>query len=89
MNDADVAIVAPVYAAGEQPIEGFSRDSFAEALRAHGHRDVRVIEGAEDLPTLIRSLEVANGAIVFLGAGSITQWAHGLEGVLQKTEEGT
>jgi UDP-N-acetylmuramate--alanine ligase len=89
MNDADVAIVAPVYAAGEQPIEGFSRDSFAEALRAHGHRDVRVIEGAEDLPALIRSLEVANGAIVFLGAGSITQWAHGLEGVLQKTEEGT
>ncbi|MEJ0043824.1 MAG: cyanophycin synthetase [Rhizomicrobium sp.] len=45
LNDADIAIVAPVYAAGEKPIEGINRDSYAEALRAHGHRDVRVIEG--------------------------------------------
>ena len=88
LNDADVAIVAPVYAAGEQPIEGISRDSYAEALRAHGHRDVRVIDSAEDLPTLLRTLEatIDNGAIVFLGAGSITQWANGLEVVMDATE---
>ena len=40
LNDADVAIIAPVYAAGEQPIEGINRDTYAEALRAHGHRNV-------------------------------------------------
>ncbi|HEY0106151.1 MAG TPA: UDP-N-acetylmuramate--L-alanine ligase [Rhizomicrobium sp.] len=88
MNDADVAIVAPVYAAGEPPIEGISRDSYAEALRAHGHRDVRVIEGADDLPALLRSLEhpLAGGVIVFLGAGSVTGWAHGLEAALKQGE---
>jgi UDP-N-acetylmuramate--alanine ligase len=88
LNDADVAIVAPVYAAGEQPIDGISRDSFAEALRGHGHRDVRVIDGAEDIPALLRALEgnLAGGAIVFLGAGSITQWANGLEVVMTATE---
>ncbi|MEI9994940.1 MAG: UDP-N-acetylmuramate--L-alanine ligase [Rhizomicrobium sp.] len=85
LNDADVAIIAPVYAAGEKPIEGISRDSYAEALRAHGHRDVRVIEGEADLPALLATLEnnLDGGAIVFLGAGSITQWAHGLELVMK------
>ncbi len=85
LNDADVAIIAPVYAAGEKPIEGISRDSYAEALRAHGHRDVRVIEGEADLPAILATLEnnLDGGAIVFLGAGSITQWAHGLEAALK------
>ncbi len=85
LNDADIAIVAPVYAAGEQPIDGINRDTYAEALRAHGHRDVRVIDGDADLPGLLASLEnnLDGGAIVFLGAGSITQWAHGLETALK------
>jgi UDP-N-acetylmuramate--alanine ligase len=88
LNDADVAVIAPVYAAGEKPLEGINRDTFADALRAHGHRDVRVIEGEADLPALIASVEntLANGAIVFLGAGSITQWAHGLEAAMNKRE---
>jgi len=35
---------------------------------------------------LIGSLDdtLANGAIVFLGAGSITQWANGLEAAMNK-----
>ncbi len=37
LNDADVAIVAPVYAAGEAPIEGISRDSYA---RRCGRTDI-------------------------------------------------
>ncbi|MEI9932139.1 MAG: cyanophycin synthetase [Rhizomicrobium sp.] len=28
LNDADIAIIAPVYPAGEQPIEGIDRDTF-------------------------------------------------------------
>src|SRR6185312_12323222 len=86
LNDADVAVIAPVYAAGEQPLDGINRDTFADALRSHGHRDVRVIDAEADLPALIGSLEdsLANGAIVFLGAGSITQWANGLETAMNK-----
>jgi UDP-N-acetylmuramate--alanine ligase len=89
LNDADIAIVAPVYAAGEAPIDGINRDTYADALRAHGHRDVRVIDSAEDLPALVKSLEanLNNGAVVFLGAGSITQWANGLE-LVMKAKEG-
>ena len=32
-NDADIVIVADVYAAGEQPIEGVDRDGLVEGLR--------------------------------------------------------
>ena len=79
LNDADVAMIAPVYAAGEQPIEGINRDTYAEALRAHGHRNVITIDGEDDLAAVDRRLYVKpGGAIVGLGAGSITGWMHNL-----------
>ncbi len=84
LNGADTAIVTPVYAAGEQPIDGIDRDSFAEGLRAHGHKHVLIIEGAEDLPGVIAKLAKPGGAIVCLGAGSITGWAAGLEAALKE-----
>ena len=86
LNDADAAIIAPVYPAGELPIAGFDRDTYAEALRAHGHRSVFVIDGADDLPAMIADLAKPGGAIVCLGAGSITQWAAGLETALIERE---
>jgi UDP-N-acetylmuramate--alanine ligase len=82
LNDADVAVIAPVYTAGEAPIEGFDRDSFADGLRAHGHRNVLVIDGPDDLPAVVAAWAQPGGAIVCLGAGSITHWAAGLEAAL-------
>jgi UDP-N-acetylmuramate--alanine ligase len=87
LNDADVAVIAPVYAAGEAPIEGFDRDSFADGLRAHGHRNVLVIDGPDDLPAIVSQWVKPGGAVVCLGAGSITQWAAGLEAALKAKEE--
>ena len=37
-NDADVVAIADVYTAGEEPIEGVSRDTLVGGLIAHGHR---------------------------------------------------
>jgi UDP-N-acetylmuramate--alanine ligase len=90
LNDADVAIVAPVYAAGEQPIEGIDRDTYAEALRAHGHRYVVTIDGEADLASAIMRLsnQLEGGAVVCLGAGSITAWAHNLQAALKALEGG-
>src|SRR6266853_5786836 len=72
MNSADTAIIAPVYAAGEPPIEGINRDSLIEGVRRHGHKHVLAIDGADDLAPLAASLARPGGAIVCLGAGSIT-----------------
>ena len=86
LNDADVAVIAPVYAAGEQPIEGINRDSYAEALRSHGHRTVLTMEGEADLPALLAPHLKPGGVVVMLGAGSISAWAHNLEGALKARE---
>ena len=83
LNDADVAIIAPVYPAGEQPIEGFDRDTYAEGLRAHGHRNVVTIDNGMDLAAIVGPLAKEGGAIVLLGAGSISHWAHALQAQLE------
>ena len=78
MNDAGTVIVADVYAAGEQPIEGMDKDALVEGLRARGHRSVVPLPGPESLPDMIHAIAKPGDYVVFLGAGSITQWAHAL-----------
>ena len=77
-NDADVVFVAPVYAAGEGPIEGVDAAALAEGIRAHGHRMVKTVTGADDLAASLRDLAAAGDVIVCMGAGDITKWAAGL-----------
>jgi len=82
-NDADVVIVADVYAAGEAPIGGIDRQALVEGLRRHGHRRVIALERAAALPTLLAEEAVGGDLVVFLGAGDITAWAHALPDQLE------
>jgi UDP-N-acetylmuramate--alanine ligase len=82
-NDADAVIVANVYSAGEQPIEGANRDSLVAALRARGHRQVMPLDGPEKLAGIVKGLAKPGDYVVLLGAGNITQWAAALPGELQ------
>lgn len=81
-NDADTVIVAPVYAAGEQPIPGVTHEELVARIRARGHRDARVIDRPEALAPLIASRATDGDYVVCLGAGNITQWAAALPGEL-------
>ena len=81
-NDADVVIVAPVYAAGEQPIAGVDRDALVQGLRAHGHRQAIPLDGPEKLAGIVRDIAKPGDYVVCLGAGNITQWAYALPGEL-------
>ena len=77
-NDADVVLVADIYAAGEAPIEGISRDALVAGLIEHGHRNVRPLPDPAELPSMIRELARPDDMVVCLGAGSITGWANSL-----------
>jgi UDP-N-acetylmuramate--alanine ligase len=77
-NDADVVFVAPVYPAGEEPIEGVDSAALVEGLRAHGHRMVKLVDGPEDLAHNLRDLAADGDMIICMGAGDITKWAAGL-----------
>jgi UDP-N-acetylmuramate--alanine ligase len=77
-NDADAVIVADVYAAGEEPIEGVGRDALVDGLRTHGHRQAIPLANVADLACTVADLAHAGDFVVCLGAGNITQWAQAL-----------
>jgi UDP-N-acetylmuramate--alanine ligase len=77
-NDADVVFVAPVYAAGEEPIEGIDCNALAEGLRARGHRMVKTVADLSDLAANLRDLAGEGDIVICMGAGDITKWAGGL-----------
>ena len=77
-NDADIVFVAPVYAAGEQPIDGVSSDALVEGLRAHGHRMVKGVSDPADLAQSLRDVAAEEDIVICMGAGDITKWAAGL-----------
>ena len=83
-NDADTVIIAPVYAAGEQPIPGADRDALIEGVRAHGHRRVLALDGPEQLCSMVLEEARSGDLVVCLGAGNITQWANALPGEMAK-----
>jgi UDP-N-acetylmuramate--alanine ligase len=77
-NDADTVIVADVYPAGEQPIEGAERDDLVAGLRARGHRHVVPLEGPQALAGVVAGVAKSGDYVVLLGAGSSTYWAAAL-----------
>lgn len=87
-NDADVVLVSPVYEAGEQPIEGADQGALVEGLRKHGHRNVDLISGPEELPEKVAEYAVKGDVVVCLGAGTISAWANALPVQLASVMEG-
>ncbi len=77
-NDADVVYAAPVYSAGEAPIEGVDSDALVEGIKARGHRSAHTIAGADALALTLADSAQPGDMVVCLGAGDITKWAGGL-----------
>ena len=82
-SDADSVIVADVYPAGEQPIEGVDKHALADGVRRYGHRQVQALENAAVLPRLIKDEAKSGDVVVLLGAGDITSWAYALPAQLE------
>jgi UDP-N-acetylmuramate--alanine ligase len=82
-NEADVVGIAEVYAAGEDPIPGASRDDLVAGLIAHGHRHARAVVSEADLAQLVRDEARPGDIVVCLGAGTISTWANTLPAALK------
>lgn len=78
-NDADVVAITEIYAAGETPIEGVSRDTLVGGLIANGHRRALALVGEEEgLAEFVRAEARPGDMVVCLGAGSISAWTNAL-----------
>ena len=86
-NDADVVFVAPVYPAGEEPIDGVDSSALAEGLRAHGHRMVSAVKDQKELCRALRDLAADGDMIICMGAGDITKWAASLPDGISKARK--
>ena len=83
-NDADLAYVTPVYAAGEEPIEDVNSEELVSGIKRSGHRFAAAVDGLDDLAQRLSADLQANDIIVCLGAGDITKWAAALPAMIGK-----
>ncbi|MEO0983211.1 MAG: UDP-N-acetylmuramate--L-alanine ligase [Pseudomonadota bacterium] len=78
LNAADHVFIAPVFEAGETPIEGFDHVSLTKGLIEHGHKSVETLEHLDALPAALRAIAQKDDMVVCLGAGDITAHANAL-----------
>lgn len=70
-NHADVLFVAPIYAAGENPIEGVDAAWLCNGIKQHGHRDVILGEDLEQMEASLKGKVKSGDVVLTLGAGDI------------------
>ena len=70
---SDVLLVLPIYAAGEQDIEGVTGLKLCEGIKAHGHKEVFYSEGQEDAIAYLRENLKPGDVLLTLGAGDVWQ----------------
>lgn len=78
LSAADKVIVAPLYTAGEVPLEGIDQHSLARGIEATGHRSVTSINDPRELIEILRNTARPGDMVVCLGAGQSTEWANAL-----------
>ncbi|MEL6297825.1 MAG: UDP-N-acetylmuramate--L-alanine ligase [Pseudomonadota bacterium] len=88
MDDADGIVVAPLYSAGESPMEGISHHSLARALHGAGRENVLVADDPKDLAPLVSRLAQDGDIVIFFGAGHSTEWAHTMPDDLARVRGG-
>jgi UDP-N-acetylmuramate--alanine ligase len=76
-GDADKIYVTPVYAAGEQPIEGITGQVLAEAMKKSGSK-VAYIDNPDEITKIVTEESKAGDLFLMMGAGSISSWANAL-----------
>ena len=70
-NEADVLLVAPLFSAGENAIEGVDSSRLAQGIKEHGHKEVIVCPDRKGILTMLMSVVKPGDVVMTLGAGDI------------------
>ncbi len=68
---SDVLCVLPVYAAGEDRIEGVSAGVLCDGIKAHGHKQVVCVENQPAAVEFLRATLAPGDLLLTLGAGDV------------------
>jgi UDP-N-acetylmuramate--alanine ligase len=74
---SDVLVVLPIYAAGEEAIEGVTGRNLCQDIRAHGHREVFCSRGKKDAIAYLKENLKPGDVLLTLGAGDV--WKVGMD----------
>ena len=83
-SDVDIVIIADIYSAGQDKIEGINQDSLIDGIKKAGHKKVLKLNNENDLPILINDIAKSGDIVVCAGAGSISNWANSLPNSLKE-----
>jgi len=83
-NDADSVIIADVYPAGEEPLEGADKESLVTGILNKGHKAAQVLPDIDSLASIVVNEAEEGDFVICLGAGSISSWAYDLPAQLDK-----
>jgi UDP-N-acetylmuramate--alanine ligase len=83
-DDADILIIVPIYAAGEDPLPGITSERLVEQIRQSGHRDVHCALNFADAHKILKDTIQDGDLLLTLGAGNI--WKVGEEFLKDETQ---
>lgn len=75
--DAEVVLLADIYAASEDPIPGVTAQALAEDIEKFGHRNVRYVGSVESGAQVLLDVAQPGDLVLTLGAGNV--WRAGEE----------
>ncbi len=75
VTGSNYVCVVPIYSAGEAPIEGIDHEILSSKMEARGI-PVMCLPGKEELFENLASFVEEGDIILFMGAGTISQWAY-------------
>jgi UDP-N-acetylmuramate--alanine ligase len=71
-HHADALVLTEIYAAGEDKLPGVDGQHLAEAVRAHGQRDVRFVADLDAIPAALVPELREGDLVITLGAGNVS-----------------
>ena len=75
---ADILFISDVYSAGEKPIKGINASKLVKDISKKGSKNVYYLNNSINLNVILSDFYEKENLIVFMGAGSISQWASDL-----------
>jgi UDP-N-acetylmuramate--alanine ligase len=86
LKGSDKVVIAPVYPAGEDPIDKINSSELAKLVRKNGF-EVYEVQDQQDLALKVSEIAKNGDIILCMGAGSITNWACFLPNLLGKIKQ--
>lgn len=74
---ADETIITEMYAAGETPIDGVNQFALADAVKKHKGKAI-ALKSDDDLKEVLEQKSEKGDLVIFMGAGTITNYAYDL-----------